>query len=101
MAPTNTEIIAAAHDQELEGEESAALAQQVVDFVAAKQTAHDDALAAAQATIDQLTADALPADQREEITQALTNAKSSFDGVQAVLTALVTPPEEPLPEPIG
>ena len=97
--PTNAELIQMAHDQELEGAETATVTQAVVDFIATSKADFQAQLAAAQAQIDALTAEQLPAAARDEITTALTNAKGSFDNVQAVLTAIVTPPADPIPEP--
>lgn len=96
MPPTNEELLQKAHDQELEGTESEALASQVVDFVTTQAATFSAALDQAQTQIDALTADQLPADQRDAISGSLDTAKASFDRMQEVLTALVTPPDQPV-----
>ena len=94
----NEELIAGAHEMVLEGEESEALSQQVSEYVGTQKTNFDEAMANAQAEIDRLSADALPAEARQTIKDALTTAKGAFDNSQRVLTAIITPPETSLPE---
>lgn len=96
---TNEELVAQAHDINLEGDESEAVATAVVSFIDTTKAEFAQSLADAQAVIDDLTTKQLPEAQRTEITDALSSAKSKFDNMQRVLTAVVTPAEEPLPEP--
>ena len=94
--PSNDELIAKAHEQELEGGEWASLATDIETFIAAKQAQFDEAMAAAQAQIDALSATQLPDDARNEISTALENATASFNTTQDALRAIITPPDVPI-----
>ena len=82
--PDNATLIALATDQDVEGDEIGTIAQGVVDFVTAGQTALNNALA-------ELSRTGLPDDQRQSISDKLTSAKGKFDSAESVLNALIAP----------
>lgn len=96
MTNTNQDLVNKAHEQELEGGETT----QVVQAVADRFGQVSAEIAAAKTRITQLEATELPEADRAAITASLDNAKALSDNAQAVMTALVTPPAEPLPEPV-
>ena len=98
MTPTNAELIAKSHEVELEGEESESVATQVSEFVTAERTKSAQDKATLQSALDTALTRALSDEEREEAMTALNNTVNRSNNFQAVLTALVTPAAEPLPE---
>lgn len=95
MTNTNQDLVNKAHEQELEGDETT----QVVQTVADRFGAISGELKTAKDRVAELETTQLPQADRDAINASLDRAKQLSDNAQSVLTALVTPPAQPLPEP--
>ena len=97
MPPTKQDVIARMHEAENETLESGALSEQVAQFIADQKTTSAGQIATLQDALAKAQEGTLTDAEAEEANTALQGIIDGNNTLQRVLTAAITPAEQPLP----